>query len=202
MTVILLLLGVAVVGFGSLVLLKFPDRPGGKLAWRGFEVNSAGAGLPLIVLGVVTTVIAGSVQLSGKQRESPAIPGVTPGTELVSPGVPADRTVTLEAGTHDRDIVQVDQPKDRPIGIKFAQDGRLLGALTLQPFPRDDLFKVRDVVDAQNHPVVAYSNASRGGAKNVLQNWDYLHIRFEKRLYRLQAGGFDTIRVNFEEVVE
>lgn len=202
MTVILLLLGAALVGFGALVLLKFPDRPGGKLAWRGFEVNSAGAGLPLIVLGVVTTVIAGSVQLSGKQHESSAVSGVAPGTELVSPGVSADRIVTLEDGTYNRDIVQVDQAKDRPIGIKFTQDGRPLGALTLQPFPQDDLFKVRDVVDAQNHPVVEYSNASRGGAKNVLQNWDNLHIRFGKRLYLLQVGGFDTIRVNFEQVVE
>lgn len=143
MTVILLLLGVALVGFGALVLLKFPNRPGGKLAWRGFEVNSAGAGLPLIVLGVVTTVIAGSVQFFGKATRITSSPGSCSGN-------------------------QVDQSKDRPIGIKFTQDGRLLGALTLQPFPGDDLSKVRDVVDAQNHPVVEYSNASRGGTKNVL----------------------------------
>jgi hypothetical protein len=202
MTVILALLGVVLVGFGALVLLKFPDRPGGKLAWRGFEVNSTGAGLPLIVLGVVTTVIAVSVQLSGKQPETPAAPGVTPGPELVTPGVPADRIVTLEDGTHDRDIVEVDQSKDWPIGVKFTQDGRPLGALTLQPSPRDNLFKVRDVVDAQNHPVAEYSNASRGGTRNVLQNWDTMHIRFEGRLYLLRVGGFDTIRVNFEQAVE
>lgn len=34
------------------MLLRFPDRPGGRIVWRGMEVSSAGAGLPLIVLGV------------------------------------------------------------------------------------------------------------------------------------------------------
>ncbi|MGH3428788.1 MAG: hypothetical protein ACRDQZ_14685, partial [Mycobacteriales bacterium] len=104
--------------------------------------------------------------------------------------------------THDRDIIRVDQPKDRLISIKFTQNGRVLGALTLLPFPKDSLFKVQDVVDARNRPVEEYSNASRGGSKTVLQNWDILHVRFEDKLYLLRVGGFDTIRVNFEQVVE
>jgi hypothetical protein len=196
---VLVIVGIALVGLGALVLLKFPDRPGGKVAWHGFEVNSVGAGLPLIVLGVVAIAIAGPIQLSGAK---PAFPAVTPGAEPGSTGVPAERTVTLEDGTHDRDVIQVDQPKDQPISIKFTQNSRALGALTLLPFPKDGLFKVQDVVDAQNRPVVEYSNASRGGPKNVLQNWDTLHVRFENKLYLLRVGGFDTIRVNFEQVVE
>ena len=110
--------------------------------------------------------------------------------------------MTLENGTRDRDIIQVDQPKDQPISIKFTQNGRSLGALTLQPFPKDGLFKIQDIMNAQNQPVVEYSNASRGGPKNVLQNWDILHVRFENNLYLLRVGGFDTIRVNFVQVVE
>jgi hypothetical protein len=108
----------------------------------------------------------------------------------------------MEDGTHDRDIVQADQPKDQPVGIKFTQDRRLLGGLTLLPFPNDGLFKVRELMDAQNRPVEEYSNASRGGAKNVLQNWDTLHVRFQGKLYLLRVGGFETIRVNFQQVVE
>jgi hypothetical protein len=96
----------------------------------------------------------------------------------------------------------VDQPKDQPISIKFTQNHRPLGALALLPFPKDDLFKVQDVVDAQNRPVVEYSSDSRGGSKNVLQNSDTLHVRFENKTYLLRVIGFDTIRVNFEQVVE
>src|SRR5689334_16555540 len=196
---VLVIAGIALVGLGALVLLKFPDRPGGKVAWHGFEVNSVGAGLPLIVLGVVAIAIAGPIQFSGAK---PASPAVTPGAEPGSTGVPAERTVTLEDGTNNRDIIQVDQPKDQPISIKFTQNHRALGALTLLPFPKDDLFKVQDVVDAQNRPVVEYSNDSRGGPKNVLQNSDTLHVRFENKIYLLRVIGFDTIRVNFEQVVE
>jgi hypothetical protein len=196
---VLVIVGIALVGLGALVLLKFPDRPGGKVAWRGFEVNSVGAGLPLIVLGVVAIAISGPIQFSGVKS---AFSAVTPGAESGSAGVPAERIVTLEDGTRDRDIVQVDQPKNQSISIKFTQNSRALGALTLLPFPKDGLFKVQDVVDAQNRPVMEYSNASRRGPKNVLQNWDILHVRFENKLYLLRVGGFDTIRVNFEQVVE
>jgi hypothetical protein len=74
--VVLVVVGVALVVFGALVLLRFPDRPGGRLAWHGVEVSSVGAGLPLIVLGVVAIVVGatgigalpgGSIQ----PRESP-----------------------------------------------------------------------------------------------------------------------------------
>ena len=61
-------------------------------------------------------------------------------------------------------------------------------------FPKDDLFKVQDVVDTQNRPVVEYSNDSRGGSKNLLQNSDTLHVRFENKTYLLRVIGFDTIR--------
>jgi hypothetical protein len=195
---VLVIVGIALVGLGALVLLKFPDRPGGKVAWHGFEVNSMGAGLPLIVLGVVAIAIAGPIPSGAK----PVSPAVAPGAEPGSTGVPAERTVTLEDGTSNRDIIQVDQPKDRPISIKFTQNHRALGALTLLPFPKDDLFKIQDVVDAQNRPVVEYSNDSRGGPNNVLQNSDSLHVRFENKIYLLRVIGFDTIRVNFERVVE
>jgi hypothetical protein len=196
---VLVIVGIALVGLGALVLLKFPDRPGGKIAWRDFEVSSVGAGLPLIVLGVVAVAVAGPIQFSVPKS---ALPAVASGAESGFAGVPAGRIVTLEDGTHDRDIVQVDQSKDEPVGIKLTKNGRALGALTLLPFPRDSLFKVQDVVNAQNRPVAEYSNASRGGPKNVLQNWDVLHVRLENKLYLLRVGGFDTIRVNFGEVVE
>lgn len=52
-------LGLVVAGFGGLVLLRFPDRPGGQVRLLGIEVSSVGAGLPLIVFGVAITVAVG-----------------------------------------------------------------------------------------------------------------------------------------------
>ena len=42
----LLVLGLALVAFGALVLLRFPDRPGGEVRLMGLRVSSIGAGLP------------------------------------------------------------------------------------------------------------------------------------------------------------
>jgi hypothetical protein len=196
---VLVMVGAVLVGFGALVLLKFPDRPGGRIAWHGFEVNSVGAGLPLIALGVVAIAIAGPIQFS---QASPGAPPADSTTESGSAAVTGGRTVTLEDGTRERDIVAIDEPKELPVRITFTQDGRPIGALTLLPFPEDGLFKVQDVVDARSRPVAEYSNSSRGGPKNVLQNWDTLHLRLEERLYQLRVGGFDAVSVNFEQVTE
>lgn len=61
---VLLLLGVVLVTFGAVMLLRFPDRPGGTIRLQGLEVSSIGAGLPLIVLGAFLAVWA-----VGHQRE-------------------------------------------------------------------------------------------------------------------------------------
>lgn len=56
--VVLLIVGVALIIFGAFVLLRFADRPGGEFEFQGIRVHSVGAGLPLIVLGVVAVVLA------------------------------------------------------------------------------------------------------------------------------------------------
>ena len=50
---ILLMVGLGLLIFGAFILLKFPHRPGGKIAIGSAEVSSVGAGLPLIFLGVL-----------------------------------------------------------------------------------------------------------------------------------------------------
>jgi hypothetical protein len=55
---VLLLVGLALVVFGAFVLIRMPTRPGGTIRARWFEVSSVGAGLPLIVVGVVAIVIS------------------------------------------------------------------------------------------------------------------------------------------------
>lgn len=49
--------GVGVIVLGAIVLLLMPDRPGGTIGWAGVQVNSAGAGMPLIVVGIVAVAV-------------------------------------------------------------------------------------------------------------------------------------------------
>jgi hypothetical protein len=67
--------GVVVLVFGALVLLRFPDKPGGKISIAGLHVSSAGAGLPVMVLGAGLIVLGGlkqSPETSTGTRESPS----------------------------------------------------------------------------------------------------------------------------------
>ena len=57
---ILVVVGIAVAVLGAFVLLRFPNRPGGRIAWQGREVSSVGAGLPLIVVGIAAIAIGGA----------------------------------------------------------------------------------------------------------------------------------------------
>ncbi len=62
---ILVIVGVAIVVLGAFILLLFPDRPGGRIAWQGAEVSSIGAGLPLIVVGIAAIAIGGNGVIGG-----------------------------------------------------------------------------------------------------------------------------------------
>ena len=54
----ILALGVGLIVLGGVVLMLFPDRPGGVVRLLGLEVTSVGAGLPLIALGVILVAVA------------------------------------------------------------------------------------------------------------------------------------------------
>jgi hypothetical protein len=77
--VALVTLGVLLILFGGLVLLRFPDRPGGEFEFRGVRIQSVGAGLPLIVLGVVTVIIA-VLQVDPAAEQGASQPGEPGGT--------------------------------------------------------------------------------------------------------------------------
>src|SRR3954465_4574756 len=78
MLIVLAVVGVVLVGLGAVVLLRFPDRPGGTVRFLDMEVSSIGAGLPLIALGVLAVVVTVMQQRanSGTPRASgPATQG-------------------------------------------------------------------------------------------------------------------------------
>jgi hypothetical protein len=200
---LLAVLGIALVAFGALVLLKFPDRPGGEIRWRGFNVSSPAAGLPLIALGVAAVAVS--------NPSLPSLPGLAGGGSggsfkcpSVFRGIPKDRISTLEEGASDRDIIRVDQPKGEALGIALTDNNQPIGALRLMPFPGDELFKVQSLVDNRCRQVEEFSNADRpGGDRRILQNWDSLRMGLGESTYYLRIGYHTaTIRVAFRRVVE
>lgn len=97
--------------------------------------------------------------------------------------IPKDRIGHVEAGTKDHQLIGPHQPKDQPIGIVFAENSKPLGALRFQFVSGSHFFKIDSVIDARCQPVEDYRNATRGGDKHVLQNWDDLQIRFGNAEY-------------------
>ena len=202
---VLLAAGVGLVLFGALVLLRFPDRPGGKIAWRGMEVSSAGAGLPLIVVGIAAIGL-GATQGDGDDDPPSAGDAVPAGIvaseshpcpELFA-GIPPRRVASLEAGVEGRVVVRPSEPKRGAIGLSFTDGGRAVGALRIVYFPDNGLFKVDGLVDARCRPVSSFENFDRPEADpDTLQNFDTLVMDIAGRRYALRVGGSTDVRFNF-----
>ncbi len=192
--------------FGALVLLRFPDRPGGKIAWRGMEVSSAGAGLPLVVVGIAAIAVAatldGGDDAAEGEEASIAPAGISaseshPCPELFA-GIPSRRIASLEAGVEDRIVVRPSEPKRGAIGLSFTDGGRPVGALRIVYFPDNGLFKVDGLVDARCRSATTYENSSRPDSDpGTLQNFDTLAMALAGRRYALRVGGSTDVRFNF-----
>lgn len=121
-----MIVGIGLVIFGVLVLLKFPDRPGGVIRWGGIEISSKGAGLPLIFLGVVCIVISNICIPEGWDGwygdNQTILNGQTPIDsedcfEQHFHGIPKDRVATLEEGAEGVQLIGPHQSKDEAIAI-------------------------------------------------------------------------------------
>lgn len=176
MIVALALLGVALVVFGAVVLLLFPDRPGGKIGFRGLNVSSTGAGLPLIVLGVALVVTAVAIpNLTGRgdpitgdaatgdpttgDVATPKVPGPdgVPASECTTkffaekPPVPATRIRPLELGARTREVLGPGETQSGEFGLVLVDvlgtaEPKVLGAITAIRQPGVG-FSVRRAVD-------------------------------------------------------
>jgi hypothetical protein len=100
--VALVTIGALLILFGGLVLVKFPERPGGQIEFHGVMLDSRGAGLPLIVLGLAAVVIAA---LAGPSQSEPTAAtqsaGSTGQQEVTTapPTTTAAETTTAETTT-------------------------------------------------------------------------------------------------------
>jgi hypothetical protein len=115
--------------------------------------------------------------------------------------VPQDRIATLEVGAKDRPIIEPHQPQDQTVAIRLEQDGRLIGGLKVRFYPNNALFKIESVVDSSCRPIEDYANATRGGDKHILQNWDDLQVRLGSSTYTVSVDyGSGRIDADFVRV--
>jgi hypothetical protein len=196
---ILLVVGVGVVVLGALVLLLFPDRPGGKIAWRGVEVSSIGAGLPLIVVGLAAIGIwsGGVIRGDGGDSRDQTIAVLRCPGDLTK-SVPAQRVATVESGVNAQVIAGPTVPKTEPFGLRLTDGGETVGAMAVRFLPASGMFKVQSFVDANCHVGQVQSLAVPGqGPLPEIPNWADVRIVLRGRSYRFNLGAGDQIRVNF-----
>jgi len=149
--------------------------------------------------------------------ETPIPTPETPGPTLETPGstptsatgdcfktffqeIPADRVSPVAVGVRDFDIIRPQQKKQGIFGIKFTDVGQPsvqfeilpIGGIIIFSNPENSIFGVVSVVDGRCVPIEEYSNVSRGGDKNTLQNYDVLEIRFGNDVYNLRIGLGET----------
>ena len=220
MAAVLGAVGVALVVFGAFVLWKVPDRPGGMLRWRGIEVNSVGAGLPIMVLGVVA--IAAPLLLAEEERPTPSTVGpiqttipAAPGASTTGPsgapavtgcfadyfaGIAGDRTAIVEVGAK-LVVIGRDQVKDLPAGLLVVENGRQIGGLRYRLAPASELFTIENVVDATCADVQDFYNATRRGAdKHTLRNFEHVFVRWGGLTYDIGFASTATISVDVGRV--
>lgn len=113
-------------------------------------------------------------------------------------GVPSDRIRPVEEGTHDFDVVSAAQPKAGTIGLRFTDGNEPVGAMRIAFYPDNALFKIESVVDARCRPIDEYANVTRGGDKQVLQNWDTVRMELGAGFYDLRIGASTTVRLSFQ----
>lgn len=203
---ITLIVGGLLVIFGLLVLVKFPDRPGGKVALGKFEVSSTGAGLPLVALGVLC-LLFGAGGVSGGIWPFPG--GATP-----MPEGQAFDCARVARGEAERDAatgnveVGASELRVRPRAgspptflLRLSDDGRFAGlvALAVQSPESTPFFKVRAAFDRDCRETADYENATRPGADpSVIQNWHTLRLRMNGATYETRLGyAAGALEVNY-----
>jgi hypothetical protein len=201
---VLLVLGVAVVVFGALILLLFPDRPGGKIAWQGAEVSSIGAGLPLIVVGIVAVALSGAGVVGsdddggGATSGNAGTPAAIKCPDDLAKSLPAQRVATVESGANAQIIAGPSASKTQPFGLRLTDGGETVGAVSATFFPASGVFK-GTIVDADCHATKVQSLVpGEGGLEAVSNNAD-VRLDLMGQSYVLNFGG--GIRLNFTRFV-
>jgi hypothetical protein len=204
MVVLLVVLGVGLVALGALVLMRYPDRPGGVVRFHNVEVGSKGAGLPLIVVGAAVAVAAvvvpgvgvsdtvggmgaGSSDSVGGQPQIPGLDAApqtdcTRGFFAQNPPVDSARVRSVELDAKDRLVLAVGERQDTEFGLVLTDTlssatPRVLGAVKLSRRPGAG-FQVSGLVDEQSCQPVGLALASQPGVPAPAALGDYVWVTF------------------------
>jgi hypothetical protein len=184
-------LGLALVAFGALVLLRFPTRPGGKVRLLGMEVSSVGAGLPLVALGVLTVLVPvlnqreGGSESDGGSGGGEWVAGPPPGNApactasfLASPPeVPRNRQRTLDEGRESVDVLAATEPKRDEFGVFLVDAGKVVGVAKLAYDGDAKQFRVDGIVDGECQPVEWSSDDVPGLDPRKLADYETVRLR-------------------------
>lgn len=202
----LLALGVILIVFGAVILLRYSDRPGGTIKWMGAEVSSTGAGLPLIALGVACVIFGVKAYTpvddhTKPKPEPPSIAVTTNDSCLVGllDSIPPERIGTFEVGGQG-EVVGAHVAVKSPFALLLTENGKRIGALRLALYAAknhaDDVYKIERSVDARCIEVTDIQNVSRGGDPRRLINFDTMGETLPSGRYQLRIGGEGGIYVS------
>lgn len=140
MTILLAAVGAGVVILGALVLILMPNRPGGTISWAGVHVNSAGAGLPLIVVGIAAIAVAVSrTGASGSAETTTQAKALLFDDDFSTPGERRWEVTAAVDGTGGR----YEDGAYRIVARRAAGGGAVYATARLLEVPRDVRVTVR-----------------------------------------------------------
>jgi hypothetical protein len=207
---VLLVVGVGVVVLGGLVLLLVPDRPGGKIAWQGAEVSSIGAGLPLIVVGIVAIALASGGAL-GDDGDDPTQEASANGTTAATgqtasaldcPDLPEARVVDVPQGDAYALVAGSAEPKTEPFVLRLIDNGQTVGALAAS-WTESGNFLIHRFVDAECRDSEIFSEQPGGAPLDSLPNGSSVVIPdLMGRRYTFGLNHSAEIRAVFRENTE
>ena len=170
MLALLIVLGVALVALGALLLLWFPDRPGGEVRLLGLQVSSIGAGLPLVALGVLVSVV-GATSAGGAEQSTSTQSSDGGGSGGLVSGPPPDdapaclaaffgakptvsvrRQRTLPVGAEDVEVLAAEESKQLEFGLVLTSGDRVLGAAKLSYDDPTRRFRIAGIVEPDCAP--------------------------------------------------
>jgi hypothetical protein len=201
---ILLVVGIVLIAFGGVVLLLFPDRPGGRVAWQGFEVSSVGAGLPLIVVGLAAVAFV-ATRGSNVGGPTPAVASRGDNSSVASGclrqvfrGIPAARIARIEDGANDKVVARPDQGLSEPVGLRLTESGKTIGAIVANYVPANNIFKITAAVDAHCAELSDLKDLYRPSQNPRSPiGWDMLSLQLAGHAYDFELGSSPSIEVTF-----
>jgi hypothetical protein len=218
MNLILVGAGVLLIVFGGIVLLRFADRPGGSVKLLSIEVTSAGAGLPLIALGVACLFLGVRAGNSLDETDPPRAEAATSAdqVELQQPpspsfsatagdlpecfasvvgSLPADRVQRIELGTRDLQVIASHQPLEEPFGLVLTENDVPIAAQRWRLYRTSNLYRLEEILVGSCAAPTRMQNFGRGGDPRDLVNWDTLSFWIGEREYSIRIGGEGSINV-------